>query len=102
MTDKTVAKRLEIERRVIRKLIRVAKAHGFSLTRIWDGECNERPTNEQEALDVVFSVDECKMVFSHPSQDKSHCATWTDRPCTPVSAWTACCLMEAPRSTPAT
>lgn len=70
----TVEKRLADERKVIRKLIRVAKAHGYGLSRVWDGECNEYPKTEEQTLDVVFSVDECVMRFKHPDQPKSHCA----------------------------
>ena len=69
-----VTQRLAVERKVIRHLIRTAKAHGYVLTRIWDGECNERPTTEAEALDVVFSVDTCTMRFKHPDEPASHCA----------------------------
>ena len=69
-----IEKRLADERKVVRKLIRVAKAHGYELTRIWDGECWEKPKTEEEALDVVFSVDEYSMRFKHPEQPKSHCA----------------------------
>lgn len=69
-----VAKRIEIEKKVIRKLIRTARAHGYLLVRIWDGESNETPTTEAEALEVVFSVDECTMRFRHNSEAKTHCA----------------------------
>lgn len=64
----TVEKRLADERKVIRKLIRVAKAHGYTLWRIWDGEENEYPATENEALEVVFGVDECWMRFKHPDR----------------------------------
>lgn len=60
-----IEKRLAQERQVIRKLLQVARAHNFYLSRVWDGEENEHPTNDDEALDVVFSVDECLMVFRH-------------------------------------
>ena len=69
-----VEQRLTIERRIVRKLIRTAKEHGWALTRIWDGEENQNPKTEQEAIDVVFSVDECRMVFRHPSFKSAHCA----------------------------
>ena len=70
----TPEQRQKIERRIIRRLIRTAKEHGYVLKRIWDGEANERPTTESEAMDVVFSVDECKMVFKHPDDARAHCA----------------------------
>jgi hypothetical protein len=67
-------KRHEMEIQVIRKLLQVAKAHGYTLSRIWDGECYERPHNDDDAVSVVFSVDECQMLFKHPDEDKAHCA----------------------------
>ena len=70
----TLEKRMAMERRLVRRLIRVAKKHGYSLIRIWDGECNERPKTEAEAMEVVFSVDDCRMVFKHPEQPSAHCA----------------------------
>lgn len=39
----SVEKRLADERKVITVLIRVAKAHGYKLTRVWDGEENQYP-----------------------------------------------------------
>ena len=67
-----IEKRIADERKVITVLIRVAKAHGYKLTRVWDGEENQYPRCEKDALDVVFSVDECTMRFKHPEQPKSH------------------------------
>lgn len=69
-----IKKRMSIERRVVRKLIRVAKAHGYALTKIYDGEVMEKISTETEALEVVFSVDDCTMYFKHPEQTKGHCA----------------------------
>lgn len=69
-----IEKRIEMERKVVRKLIRVAKAHGHELKCIWDGEGNGYPKTEQDALDVVFNLDECVMRFKHPEQPKSRCA----------------------------
>lgn len=67
-------KRIETERKVIMTLIRVAKWRGYKLTRIWDGEENQYPRCEKDALDVVFSVDQCTMRFKRDDQSKSHCA----------------------------
>lgn len=69
-----VEKRINTERKVIRHLLSVAWRHGYALTRVWNGECNEYPKTEEQALDEVFSVDECTMRFKHPDQPKSHCA----------------------------
>lgn len=62
------------ERKVVRHLIRTAKAHGYAVTKVWDGEGFERTTTERAAMDVVFSVDECRLYFKHPDEPKSHIA----------------------------
>ena len=69
-----VSQRQAIERKVIRHLIRTAKAHGYALVRVWDGEESIRVSTERDAMDTVFSVDESRIVFKHPSEPKAHCA----------------------------
>lgn len=69
-----VSQRQAIERRVVRHLIRTAKAHGYALVRVWDGEESIRVSTERDAMDTVFSVDESRIVFKHPSEPKAHCA----------------------------
>jgi hypothetical protein len=61
-----VANRIEIEKKVVRHLIRTMKAKGWIITRIDDGgEIDEDiiAPNETEAMETVFSVDECKILF---------------------------------------
>lgn len=61
-----VEKRLEIERKVIRHLIRTMKKHGWIISYINDGgeeDENIVSPNESEALDAVFSVDESTIAF---------------------------------------
>ncbi len=69
-----IEQRIAIEKRMVRKLIRVAKAHGYKLTKIWDGEQMEKVTTESEAMDLVFNLDECRMYFKRDDQPKAHCA----------------------------
>lgn len=69
-----IEQRIAIERKVVRHLIRTAKAHGYALVRVWDGEENVRVRTEHEAMETVFSVDECRISFKHPSEEKAHCA----------------------------
>lgn len=68
-----IEKRMQIERKVVRHLIRTAKKHGYALTKVYDGEEMVKCQTEAQAMDAVFSVDECKMYFKHPDQPKSHC-----------------------------
>lgn len=69
-----IEKRQEIERKVVRHLIRTMKAHGWIISRINDGgdfdEDSINP-NETEAMDAVFSVDESTIYF-HKRLDASH------------------------------
>lgn len=69
-----IEQRIAIEKRLVRKLIRVAKDHGYKLTKIWDGEQMEWVSTETEAMDLVFNLDECQMYFKHDDQPKAHCA----------------------------
>jgi len=66
--------RIAIEKRVVRKLIRVAKANGFALFKLYDGEEMVKVAGEAAAMDLVFNLDECKLYFKHPDQPKAHCA----------------------------
>lgn len=77
-----VKQRQEIERKVVRKLIRDMKAAGWEITRINDGGEPDEDTldpNETEAMDTVFSVDESTIYFHKsfpigPSNGMTHFA----------------------------
>jgi DNA-binding transcriptional regulator LsrR (DeoR family) len=73
-TQAQLSKRMDVERRMVRKLIRVAKEHGFALVNVYDGEENVRCTSEAQAMDAVFAVDDSTIRFKHPDQPKNHCA----------------------------
>jgi hypothetical protein len=75
--DPQIAARIEIERKVIAHLIQTAKAAGYALVAVDDGE--ERVSistvnTEAEALEAVFAVDESRIIFRHPEELKGHCA----------------------------
>jgi len=70
----TIEKRIETERKVVRHLIRTAKKHGFELRAVDNGEERINVPTETEAMEHVFSVDESKVVFRHPSHTKNHVA----------------------------
>ena len=62
-----VEKRIEIERKVVRHLIRTMKAAGWNVLNVDDGgdemvECK----TETETMDAVFSVDESHIYFRKP------------------------------------
>lgn len=75
--------RQDIERKVVRHLIREMKKAGWIITRINDGgEPDEDiiDPNETEAMDAVFSVDESTIYFRkklmlNPPTAKTHYAT---------------------------
>lgn len=65
-----IEKRQEIERKVVRKLIRSMKDAGWVITRINDGGEPDEDTlnpNETEAMDAVFGVDESTIYFHKAS-----------------------------------
>ncbi len=74
MSQQQIEKRMTLERRVVRHLIRTAKAHGYAVTKVNDGEEVVKVSTEAEAMEVVFSVDECHIYFKHPDEPKAHCA----------------------------
>jgi DNA-binding transcriptional regulator LsrR (DeoR family) len=74
ITQAQLDKRMAMERRMVRKLIRTAKDHGFAVTKVDDGEEVTKCTTEAQAIDAVFAVDESTIRFKHPDQPRSHCA----------------------------
>jgi len=61
-----VEQRQEIERKVVRHLIRTMKKHGWIITRIDDGGDPDEDTidpNEEQAMDAVFAVDAAAIYF---------------------------------------
>jgi len=69
-----VSQSMALERKVVRHLIRTAKAHGYAVTKVWDGGEMVRVKNETAAMNAVFAVDESRIYFKHPAEDKGHCA----------------------------
>lgn len=65
-----IEKRQELEHRLIRKLVRVMKEHGWAVQYVNDGgDCVKCPT-EAAVMDTVFSVDESWIRFK--KGDDSH------------------------------
>lgn len=57
-----VEKRMEIERRVVRHLIRSMKAAGWRVFEVDDGDVTKVST-ENEAMEALFAVDEAHIFF---------------------------------------
>ena len=74
ITDTQLRARMTMERKVVRHLIRTAKAHGYQLKAVWDGGERVKCDLESEAMDSVFSVDESTIYFKHPDELEGHCA----------------------------
>ena len=74
MTNEQLQARIAIERRLVEKLIEVAQAHGYALTKVYDGEERVKVATKNEAMAAVFSVDESVIYFKHPDEPKGHCA----------------------------
>jgi len=69
-----VQQRLDIERKVVRKLIRVAKARGWTPVRVDCGDTLTTSPLESDILDAVFSVDESVVRFRKDGVRGVHCA----------------------------
>lgn len=72
--QKKLEKRMAMERRMVRHLIRAAKKHGYAVTKVYDGGEMVKCSGEAAAMDAVFAVDEATIYFKHPDQPKGHCA----------------------------
>lgn len=70
-----VEKRQEIERKVVRRLIRTMKAHGWPVFYVDDGGDTVACQTEKEAMDTVFSVDESTIAFRKPAYAKTPAMT---------------------------
>lgn len=66
-----VEKRQEIERKVVRHLIRTMKEKGWSLLWVHDGEEKNKVQTETEAMDHVFGVDESTICFTKNDMKRS-------------------------------
>lgn len=55
--------RMALERKVVRRLIRVAKAAGWSIPVVYDGGENVKCSSEKDVMDAVFAVDESYIRF---------------------------------------
>jgi hypothetical protein len=62
-----VVRREAGERKVLRHLLRRAKAMGMPCIKVNDGEESYKATSEAQVLDTVFSVDESYLLFARPA-----------------------------------
>lgn len=58
-----VEKRQEIERKVVRHLIRTMKKNDWLVYYVHDGEERCQCLTEKDVMDAVFSVDESRIIF---------------------------------------
>ena len=59
----TIEQRMDIERRVIRNLIRIAYDAGWTIPFVHDGEELVKTDTHNSIMDAVFSVDESSIRF---------------------------------------
>jgi hypothetical protein len=64
-------KRIAMERRVVRKLLRTAKAAGWECKGIHDGECFTKYSGEVQIIEEIFGLDECAVRFRKQIGDKT-------------------------------
>jgi DNA-binding transcriptional regulator LsrR (DeoR family) len=66
----TIEKRIEMERKIVRHLIREAKQAGWIVMAVDDGgDEPEKVFNETETMDAVFAVDEAQVYFQKTPKD---------------------------------
>lgn len=59
-------KRMELERTIVRMMIRHMKANGWRVDRVYDGGDEDLPVaNETAAMEAVFDVDESTLWFKN-------------------------------------
>lgn len=62
--DASVKARQDIERRVVRKLIRELKKRGFHVNQVYSGDEDEvKVSTEKEIMDEVFALDTARLYF---------------------------------------
>lgn len=62
--------RIAMERKVVRHLLRTAKAAGYMAEVVDDGGYTfEKVKTERDVMDAVFAVDEANIGFLHPSRN---------------------------------
>jgi hypothetical protein len=66
-----VEKRIALEKRIVRRMIRHLKQNGYTLHSVDDGgDEDTRVRTEKEAMDAVFGVDEAHLYFQTPEFPK--------------------------------
>ena len=58
-----IEKRQEVERKVVRHLVREMKKSGWMAINVFDGEETVPVSGETEVMDNVFAVDDSRIVF---------------------------------------
>jgi hypothetical protein len=56
-------KRMEMERKAVRNLVREMKKAGWMPVNVFDGDENVAVSNESDVMENVFAVDEANIVF---------------------------------------
>lgn len=74
MTEKQLLARIAMEKRLVAKLLEVAKAHGYECVAVDDGEERIPVDSDADAMEAVFAVDESCVYFIHPQEKARHVA----------------------------
>lgn len=59
----SAAARDELEKSIVRKLVRALKEAGYLATQVWDGGEYVKVRTEEEVLEAVFAVDDATIHF---------------------------------------
>lgn len=70
MSGLSNAQRVDLERRIVRGLIRAMRKAGWEVFRVNDGESLKYVTTEEQAMARIFAVDEASLRFVPVGQRK--------------------------------
>ena len=65
-------KRIETERKIVRRVIRSLRAAGYFATEVWDGGEYVKVSSEKEIIDAVFAVDDATVHFDGGKGANNH------------------------------
>lgn len=72
MQTRENARRVELERKIVRHIVRELRSAGFQPTQVWDGGEYVPATTEAQVMNAVFAVDDATVHFDGGRGDNEH------------------------------
>jgi hypothetical protein len=70
--DTEVRPQGRLERRIVANLIAHLEANGFEVTSVFDGDHYQRATDIKSAMELIFNLDEAKLIARKPKFESEH------------------------------